>query len=200
MIALVEGAPSLALIMKSFLSAHAASFCSALSIVMTYIQQHPLPTAVVSCCTSAAAGCGWHQHLLHGHASFGKVHFHGVHLQYQVLNKAHSPLLFSAHTAPPPPSPCMYPQLGAGGTSTFCMASGPQLYAWGKLKVSGDNTTHPTPLEDLSGWNVSVWFSGGWGGLGVSVCVVGGGRVAGASAATVLACLQHNSGRKPVLS
>lgn len=43
---------------------------------------------------------------------------------------------------------------GAGNTSTFCVASGPQLYAWGKLKVSGDNTTHPMPLEDLSGWNL----------------------------------------------
>lgn len=47
-------------------------------------------------------------------------------------------------------------QCGAGGTSTFCVATGPQLYAWGKLKVSGDNATHPMPLEDLSGWNVSV--------------------------------------------
>ncbi|KAF6255653.1 RCC1/BLIP-II [Scenedesmus sp. NREL 46B-D3] len=43
---------------------------------------------------------------------------------------------------------------GAGGTSTFCVATGPQLYAWGKLKVSGDSTTHPMPLEDLSGWNL----------------------------------------------
>eukprot|EP00878_Enallax_costatus_P035305 GHUV01039327.1.p1 GENE.GHUV01039327.1~~GHUV01039327.1.p1 ORF type:complete len:342 (+),score=105.15 GHUV01039327.1:364-1389(+) len=43
---------------------------------------------------------------------------------------------------------------GAGGTSTFCMATGPQLYSWGKLKVSGDNTTHPMPVEDLSGWNL----------------------------------------------
>jgi hypothetical protein len=25
----------------------------------------------------------------------------------------------------------------------------------GKLKVSGDNATHPMPLEDLRGWNVS---------------------------------------------
>jgi hypothetical protein len=46
------------------------------------------------------------------------------------------------------------------------MASGPQLYAWGKLKVSGDNTTHPMPLDDLSGWNVralAVPFGGGGG-------------------------------------
>jgi hypothetical protein len=58
---------------------------------------------------------------------------------------------------------CCCAQCGAGGTSTFCVATGPQLYAWGKLKVSGDNATHPMPLEDLSGWNVSV-----------CVCVVGG--------------------------
>ncbi|KAF8054874.1 rcc2 [Scenedesmus sp. PABB004] len=43
---------------------------------------------------------------------------------------------------------------GAGGLSTFCVASGPQLYGWGKLKASGDATTHPTPVEDLSGWNL----------------------------------------------
>lgn len=52
---------------------------------------------------------------------------------------------------------CAVPlQCGAGGTSTFCVATGPQLYGWGKLKVSGDNSTHPMPVEDLSGWNVSV--------------------------------------------
>lgn len=41
----------------------------------------------------------------------------------------------------------------AGSTSTWCMGTGPQLYAWGKLKTSGDNTTHPQPVHDLSGWN-----------------------------------------------
>lgn len=51
---------------------------------------------------------------------------------------------------------CCCLQCGAGGTSTFCVATGPQLYSWGKLKVSGDNTTHPMPVEDLSGWNVST--------------------------------------------
>ncbi|KAI8472900.1 MAG: regulator of chromosome condensation 1/beta-lactamase-inhibitor protein II [Monoraphidium minutum] len=42
--------------------------------------------------------------------------------------------------------------VAAGSTSTWCMATGPQLYGWGKLKVSGDNTTHPMPVHDLSGW------------------------------------------------
>lgn len=44
--------------------------------------------------------------------------------------------------------------VAAGGTSTFCVATGPQLYGWGKLKTSGDNLTHPTPIEDLSGWHL----------------------------------------------
>jgi hypothetical protein len=30
-------------------------------------------------------------------------------------------------------------------------------------RVSGDNTTHPTPLEDLSGWTMSAFHSGGGG-------------------------------------
>jgi hypothetical protein len=45
--------------------------------------------------------------------------------------------------------------VAAGGTSTFCVGTGNQLYGWGKLKVSGDNTTHPAPMYDLQGWNVS---------------------------------------------
>lgn len=49
-----------------------------------------------------------------------------------------------------------YRQVAAGSTSTWCMATGPQLYGWGKLKASGDNTTHPMPVHDLSGWNVSA--------------------------------------------
>ncbi|GBF95566.1 hypothetical protein Rsub_08547 [Raphidocelis subcapitata] len=43
--------------------------------------------------------------------------------------------------------------VAAGSTSTFCVGTGPQLYAWGKLKVSGDNATYPQPVHDLSGWN-----------------------------------------------
>lgn len=45
--------------------------------------------------------------------------------------------------------------LAAGGTATFCVVSaGNQLYGWGRLKVSGDNTTHPYPVYELQGWNV----------------------------------------------
>lgn len=44
--------------------------------------------------------------------------------------------------------------LAAGTTSSFAVAAGPQLYAWGKLKVNGDCSTSPAQLTDLSGWNV----------------------------------------------
>jgi alpha-tubulin suppressor-like RCC1 family protein len=42
--------------------------------------------------------------------------------------------------------------VAAGSVSTWCCGTGPQLYGWGKLKSSGDNTTYPQPLHDLSGW------------------------------------------------
>jgi len=78
------------------------------------------------------------------------------------------------------------------------VASGPQLYAWGKLKVSGDNTTHPMPLEDLSGWNVSVCGSGGWGWL-CEVCQGcgggggGGGRYFSAEAQGARGTARHTA-------
>jgi hypothetical protein len=56
----------------------------------------------------------------------------------------------STHAARPPS-----PKVAAGSTTTWCMGTGPQLYGWGKLKASGDNTTYPQPMNDLSGWNVS---------------------------------------------
>lgn len=44
--------------------------------------------------------------------------------------------------------------IAAGGTSSFCTIVGGQLFAWGKLKASGDNTMYPTPFMDLAGWNI----------------------------------------------
>lgn len=44
--------------------------------------------------------------------------------------------------------------LGAGSTSTWCSAAQGQLYAWGKLKVTGDNTMYPQPVLDLQGWTL----------------------------------------------
>lgn len=49
----------------------------------------------------------------------------------------------------------------AGATATYCTGPGGQLYAWGKLKVSGDNTMRPTPVMDLAGWTASSMASGG---------------------------------------
>ena len=45
-------------------------------------------------------------------------------------------------------------QVAAGSTSSFCCMVGGQLCAWGKLKVSGDNTMYPKPFTDLAGWSI----------------------------------------------
>jgi alpha-tubulin suppressor-like RCC1 family protein len=56
--------------------------------------------------------------------------------------------------------------LGAGSTSTFVSALQGQMYAFGKLKTTGDNTMYPVPLMDLQGWVLrdfacgSVTFAG----------------------------------------
>lgn len=43
----------------------------------------------------------------------------------------------------------------AGGTATFADAtSAKMLYAWGKLKVSGDSQMYPQAFMDMAGWNV----------------------------------------------
>ncbi len=39
--------------------------------------------------------------------------------------------------------------LAAGYTSSFCTSVGGQLFGWGKLKSSGDNTMYPQPMYDL---------------------------------------------------
>lgn len=44
--------------------------------------------------------------------------------------------------------------MAAGTTSSFCCMIGDQLCAWGKLKVSGDNTMYPKPMMELAGWNI----------------------------------------------
>ena len=44
--------------------------------------------------------------------------------------------------------------IAAGGTSSFCTMVGGQLFAWGKLKPSGDNQMYPIPYHDLAGWDI----------------------------------------------
>lgn len=44
--------------------------------------------------------------------------------------------------------------VAAGQTSSFCSIVGGQLFAWGKLKVSGDNLMYPTPYLELAGWDI----------------------------------------------
>ena len=44
--------------------------------------------------------------------------------------------------------------VGAGQTASFCSVAGGQLYAWGKIKVSGDNIMYPQPYLELAGWSI----------------------------------------------
>ena len=50
--------------------------------------------------------------------------------------------------------------LACGSTSTHVSACMGQLYAFGKLKVSGDNTMFPMPQMDLQGWVLRDFASG----------------------------------------
>jgi len=50
--------------------------------------------------------------------------------------------------------------VAAGGTSTFCTMTGGQLFAWGKLKPSGDNLMYPTMYLELAGWNLKSMTCG----------------------------------------
>ena len=74
--------------------------------------------------------------------------------------------------------------LACGSTATHVSACMGQLYAFGKLKVSGDNTMFPMPQMDLQGWvlrdfasgavtfatcaneSAVTWGAGGYGELG----------------------------------
>lgn len=45
--------------------------------------------------------------------------------------------------------------VGAGGNASFCDATTAKtLYAWGKLKISGDGQMYPQAFMDMAGWNV----------------------------------------------
>lgn len=50
--------------------------------------------------------------------------------------------------------------VAAGATSTFCSIVGGQLFAWGKLKNSGDNLMYPTPYMELAGWEIRSFSCG----------------------------------------
>ena len=50
--------------------------------------------------------------------------------------------------------------LACGSTATHFSACMGQLYAFGKLKVSGDNTMYPMPQMDLQGWVLRDFASG----------------------------------------
>ncbi|CAI5961358.1 unnamed protein product [Closterium sp. NIES-65] len=44
--------------------------------------------------------------------------------------------------------------VAAGGAFSACTAGGGQMYAWGKVKQTGDCWMYPKPLLDLSGWHI----------------------------------------------
>eukprot|EP00889_Picochlorum_renovo_P003084 jgi/Picre1/30114/NNA_005483.t1 len=50
--------------------------------------------------------------------------------------------------------------VAAGATSTFCTMVGGQLFAWGKLKTSGDNLMYPVPYMELAGWDIKSFSCG----------------------------------------
>jgi len=50
--------------------------------------------------------------------------------------------------------------IGAGATSSFVSAAQGQMYAWGKLKTTGDNQMYPSPLMDLQGWKLRDFSCG----------------------------------------
>lgn len=50
--------------------------------------------------------------------------------------------------------------IGAGSTSTFVSALQGQLYAFGKIKTTGDNLMYPTPFMDLQGWVLRDFSAG----------------------------------------
>ncbi|KAJ8540934.1 hypothetical protein K7X08_001750 [Anisodus acutangulus] len=50
--------------------------------------------------------------------------------------------------------------VSAGSVNSACTAGGGQLYMWGKIKSTGDDSMYPKPLLDLSGWNLRCMDSG----------------------------------------
>jgi len=44
--------------------------------------------------------------------------------------------------------------LAAGGTTSFCTATGGMLYSWGLRKVNGECEMYPRPFYDFQGWKV----------------------------------------------
>ncbi|XP_074273380.1 uncharacterized protein LOC141596995 [Silene latifolia] len=63
--------------------------------------------------------------------------------------------VFSRHNVLPPDA-----VVSAGGANSACTAAGGQLYMWGKIKSTGDDSMYPKPLMDLSGWNLRCMDSG----------------------------------------
>ncbi|KAM3341704.1 protein RCC2 [Capsicum galapagoense] len=53
-----------------------------------------------------------------------------------------------------------YAVVSAGSVNSACTAGGGQLYMWGKIKSTGDDSMYPKPLLDLSGWNLRCMDSG----------------------------------------
>nr|XP_043636781.1 protein RCC2-like [Erigeron canadensis] len=63
--------------------------------------------------------------------------------------------LFTKHNLIPPSA-----VVSAGSVNSSVTAAGGQLYMWGKIKSTGDDSMYPKPLMDLSGWNIRCMDSG----------------------------------------
>ncbi|PWA80494.1 regulator of chromosome condensation (RCC1) family protein [Artemisia annua] len=50
--------------------------------------------------------------------------------------------------------------VSAGSVNSSVTAGGGQMYMWGKIKSTGDDSMYPKPLMDLSGWNIRCMDSG----------------------------------------
>ncbi|KAK1436516.1 hypothetical protein QVD17_02297 [Tagetes erecta] len=70
----------------------------------------------------------------------------------------HSPRrldVFTKHNLVPPSA-----VVSAGSVNSSVTAGGGQMYMWGKIKSTGDDSMYPKPLMDLSGWNIRCMDSG----------------------------------------
>jgi len=61
--------------------------------------------------------------------------------------------------------------IAAGGAFSLAVGAHGVLYAWGKVKQTGDSIMYPQPVNDLSGWNVTLMSCGAQ-----SLSVVGDGK------------------------
>ncbi|XP_071733204.1 uncharacterized protein [Rutidosis leptorrhynchoides] len=63
--------------------------------------------------------------------------------------------VFTKHNTVPPTA-----VVSAGSVNSSVTAGAGQMYMWGKIKNTGNDSMYPKPLMDLSGWNIRCMDSG----------------------------------------